>query len=407
MTSSIIKSSIMDMTPYIPSEKALGESSLPDKAMALSQRSARLSGLLAPDTLAVIEIHMRTINSYYSNLIEGNATRPHEIRAAQRGDYSVDPAKRDLQEESLGHMAVQEWLQNQSPSLDQLYSPEFIQEVHRQFYQHIPESLWVIKDNADKITDRVEPGKWRTRLVEVGQHVPPEPESLPALMQRFCETFHPNRFQGDKKIIAIMVAHHRFAWIHPFLDGNGRVGRLITDAALKAVGLESYGAWCLSRGLANKNGDYKKYLAMADQPRQGDYDGRGQLTEKGLMTFCEYMLDTAIDQVDYVSGLLNLSELRKRIKSYIEARNDYRVPGIDESLKPEAGIVLYNAFISGELDRAEALQLCAMPERSARRLLSQLKSEGLLSETSSKSPLRWEIPEHAEPWYFPQLAPQM
>jgi len=46
-----------------------------------------------------------------------------------------------------------------------------------------------------------------------------------------------------------------------------------------------------------------------------------------------------------------------------------------------------------------------MPERSARRLLSQLKSEGLLSETSSKSPLRWEIPEHSEPWYFPNLTP--
>jgi hypothetical protein len=46
-----------------------------------------------------------------------------------------------------------------------------------------------------------------------------------------------------------------------------------------------------------------------------------------------------------------------------------------------------------------------MPDRSARRLLSQLKADGLLSETSSKSPLRWEIPEHAEAWYFPELAP--
>lgn len=68
-------------------------------------------------------------------------------------------------------------------------------------------------------------------------------------------------------------------------------------------------------------------------------------------------------------------------------------------------MVLYNAFIHGELERAQALELCAMPERSARRLLSQLKSDGLLSESSPKSPLRWEIPEHAEPWYFPQLVP--
>ena len=65
--------------------------------------------------------------------------------------------------------------------------------------------------------------------------------------------------------------------------------------------------------------------------------------------------------------------------------------------------ILFTAFQHGKIERAHALELCAMPERSGRRLLSQLKSEGLLSETRSKSALRWEIPEHAEPWYFPQL----
>ena len=42
------------------------------------------------------------------------------------------------------------------------------------------------------------------------------------------------KYQGDRKLIAVMAAHHRFAWIHPFIDGNGRVGRLLTDAILKA-----------------------------------------------------------------------------------------------------------------------------------------------------------------------------
>jgi len=67
--------------------------------------------------------------------------------------------------------------------------------------------------------------------------------------------------------------------------------------------------------------------------------------------------------------------------------------------------LIFSAFIFGDLKRSEAIELCGMPERSARRLLSQLKAEGLLSETSSRSPLRWEIPEHAEAWYFPNLAP--
>ena len=76
-------------------------------------------------------------------------------------------------------------------------------------------------------------------------------------------------------------------------------------------------------------------------------------------------------------------------------------------IKDIAALILYNAFITGELGRARAYELCAMPDRSARRLIAQLKEEGLLSEISSRSPLKWEIPEHTEPWYFPQLMPGM
>lgn len=397
--------SIFDLAPFIPADSALAQSALPDKAMQLVQLSARLAGQLAPLTLTTLEHHMAVINSYYSNLIEGNATRPHEIRAAQRGDYDADLAKRDLQLESLAHMAVQAWIRGQRPDLDTLYSPAFILQVHHQFYSRIPENLWQIKDEHNTIVDKVVPGAWRNRAVRVGSHVPPAAEDLPHLMAAFCDNFHPRRYSGDRKVLAIMAAHHRLEWLHPFLDGNGRVGRLLTDTALKAVGLDSYGAWCLSRGLAKSATRYKRLLALADNPRQGNLDGRGALTEQGLMQFCDYMLDTAIDQVTYMSRLLDLHGLRQRIDSYAQARNDFRVPGLTEPLKSNAALILYTAFIHGEVGRAEALELCAMPERSARRLLSQLKSEGLLSETSSKSPLRWEVPEHAEPWYFPDLAP--
>lgn len=397
--------SILDIATFIPSDKSLGQSLLPDKAISLISQSAKLTGQLAPLTLVRLEQHMAAINSYYSNLIEGNATRPHEIRAAQRGNYSGDPAKRDLQQESLAHMQVQEWLIAQKPDLDTLFTPDFICRLHREFYQRIPESLWIIKDEQGKAVDKVIPGEWRARPVIVGQHIPPEAEDLAPLMAKFCETFHPKKFSGDRKIIALMAAHHRFAWIHPFIDRNGRVGRLLTDTALKAIGLESYGAWCLSRGLARSSTQYKNLLANADAPRQGDHDGRGQLTEKGLINFCDYMLDTAIDQVTYISDLLELSKMRQRIESYVVARNDDRVAGISAQLKSNASLILFTAFQQGEIERAQALELCAMPERSARRVLSQLKSEGLLSETSSKSPLRWEIPEHAEPWYFPNFTP--
>ena len=108
---------LLDLAPFIPSDQKLAQSSLPDKALELNKESAKLTGQLSPLTLATLEQYMRVINSYYSNLIEGNVTRPHEIRAAQRGDYSGDSAKRDLQKESLGHMAVQHWVSELNPDL--------------------------------------------------------------------------------------------------------------------------------------------------------------------------------------------------------------------------------------------------------------------------------------------------
>ena len=118
------------------------------------------------------------------------------------------------------------------------------------------------------------------------------------------------------------------------------------------------------------------------------------------------MLDTAIDQVNYISGLLQLDSLYLRLKKYVQARNDGRIPGVGK-IKEVSALIIYNAFLSGKLARSTALELCAMPERSARRLLKQMREEDLLSEKNSRSPLYWEIPEHAEPWYFPQLTPDV
>jgi hypothetical protein len=156
--------------------------------------------------------------------------------------------------------------------------------------------------------------------------------------------------------------------------------------------------------LARSAEQYKARLESADAPRQGDYDGRGLLSEKRLIAFCEYILNTTFDQINYMSNLLQLDQLRNSIEHYVQARNDGRVAGLNE-VKPIAALVLYNAFLMGKLERSTALELCAKPERSARRLLAQLREENLLREESPRSPLYWNIPEHAEPWHFPQLTP--
>jgi len=392
------------ITPFIPQDSALQRHGVFDLVTQLDRQAARLTGMIPTQSADTIRRHMAVINSYYSNLIEGNRTLPHEIREAQRGHYSDDPVKRDHQIESVAHIKVQEWIEDQKLTLKTVCSTAFILALHRRFYEGLPESLRQVRDD-NEIVAMVEPGQWRQRNVKVGRHIPPDAKGLASLMEGFCDEYRSARYPGNSRLIGLACAHHRFLWIHPFMDGNGRVVRLWTDALFRAEGLESYGIWCLSRGLARQSSDYKAALTQADYPMQGTNDGRGPLSQERLTLFCTFMLETALDQVNYMSDLLALDGLLTRIRGYIDARNDGRIPGMAGRYKPVTALLLYNAFLAGSLERADAIDLTGMPERSARRLLAQLKEEGLLSETSSRSPLKWEIPEHAEPFYFPQLAP--
>lgn len=395
-----------DMEPMFPSDRAIEASALPSLALELERQSARLAGQISPVTADVIETHMRVINSYYSNLIEGNRTHPRDIRRAMEGDYSEDPAKRDLQLESVAHIEVQKVLAADPITSQSLMTADTLSRIHLLFYKQLPETLRQVRNpDGDRIL-MVTPGQFRQpgEEVAVGRHLPPLGEKLPDYLARFQEAYRLDRLHGQKQVIAAMASHHRLAWIHPFPDGNGRVIRLHTDAFLRAIGLGACGVWCLSRGLARSSVEYKARLARADESRRGDRDGRGALSESGLVEFVEYMLRTALGQVSYMEQLLNLAGMMQRIRAYVSRRGDGLVPGMGP-LRVEAGRILERAFLMGEIARQEAFEVSGLGESVTRKLLQQLKEEGLLTEQTHRSPLRWAIPEHAESYYFPELAP--
>jgi Fic family protein len=320
-----------------------------------------------------------------------------------QGDYDADPVKRDLQLESLAHINVQRQLAELEISDEYLLSEKCFLDIHKMFYEEIPENLRLISSVSGKVLTVI-PGEYRTENVQVGRHLPPAGCEVSLFMRRFSEAYRLDRLRGQKRVIAAMSSHHRFVWIHPFLDGNGRVGRLYTDLFLKSIGIGGYGIWCLSRGLARSNADYKSSLARADHPRQGDRDGRGALSESSLVSFCEYMMKTAIDQVEYMTDILDLQGMEKRIRTYVDDRGKGLIRGMG-NLRPEASKLLERAFLSGEFPRSEVAEISGLGLATARKLVQQLKEEGLLTETSSRSPLRWAIPEHAERYYLPELSP--
>lgn len=159
-----------------------------------------------------------------------------------------------------------------------------------------------------------------------------------------------------ERIIAVAAAHHRLLWIHPFLDGNGRVARLMSHAILRET-LDTGGIWSIARGLARSVGTYKKLLADCDQPRRNDLDGRVNLSEEALAEFSRFFLQSCRDQVDFMEGLVQPERLRFRLLTW--AREEIAVGG----LPPKSELVLEAVLYRGELPRNEVPSLLGGGER--------------------------------------------
>ncbi|MCG2590142.1 Fic family protein [Rhodohalobacter sulfatireducens] len=382
-------------------------SSLVDLVMEVYRKSASLDGLLHPITQKEVTRLLRHINSYYSNRIEGEHTTPADIEKAVKKEYSKDEDRKRLQLLSVAHIEVQalidEWLAKE-PDIN-VCSKDFLCSIHREFYARVPESFLNIYDPESGATIQMVPGELRNRLVTIGDHVPPTPDSVERFISRFEEVYTPDNLLGHKKLITAAASHHRLAWIHPFLDGNGRVNRLFSYAYMKKVKLDSLGLWTISRGLARRSDDYINYLAVADANRKGDYDGRGNLSQKGLTRFCKYFFEVAEDQISFMIELLQLENLRERIIGYVNLRSQNMIPD-DGTLREEAKYVLAEIMTRGEVARGEVKRISGLGERTARDLTSQLVREELITSESHRSPLRFNIPGKVVGYYFPKLYPE-
>jgi Fic family protein len=277
--------------PLLVTESSRHRGALTDLALDLAQKSAGFRRSLPPALLASLADLVRAMNCYYSNLIEGHDTHPIDIERATKNDYSQDRKKRDLQLEAKAHIAVQQWIDKGGIPGHAAIRAGSIAEIHRLFCELLPEDLLWVEDPATKERLRVIPGEFRRRDVRVGDHIAISPGALPRFLERF-EQVYGNLGRADW-IISTAAAHHRLLWMHPFIDGNGRVARLMTHAMLLGI-LDTGAVWSVARGLARNVQQYKILLANCDQPRRNDLDGRGTLSEEALAEFTRFFLPSAL-----------------------------------------------------------------------------------------------------------------
>jgi Fic family protein len=389
--------SIALMDPLMLSHDSRHRGLLTDLAFDLSQRSAGFRRSLPPSLLTSLATLVRSMNCYYSNLIEGHDTHPVDIERALKDDFSKDARKRDLQLEAKAHIQVQRWIDEGGLKGSQTSSIEGVRAIHRRFCELLPEDLLWVEDPVTKERHRVVPGELRTRDVQVGRLVAVSPGAVPRFLARFALVF--GHIGKTESVLATAAAHHRLLWIHPFLDGNGRVARLMSHAMLLDT-LDSGAVWSVARGLARNVEEYKSLLSNCDMSRRNDLDGRGTLSEEALAAFTQFFLTVCIDQVTFMEGLMQPDRLRARILLWAE--EEIRL----DVLPAKSGTILEAILYRGEVPRGEVDTILGTSERQARRVISALIERGVLESDSPRAPLRLTFPAALGNRWMPGLFPE-
>jgi len=385
------------MEPLLIADDSQHRGALTDLAFDLTQKSAGFRRSLPPTLLTSLADLVRSMNCYYSNLIEGHDTHPVDIERALKNDYSQDAHKRDLQLEAKAHIAVQKWIDGGGLKGGLALKAEGISEIHRRFCELLLEDLLWVEEPATKEKVRLLPGELRKRDVRVGNHVPISPGALPRFLERFTGVY--GNLGKTESIISTAAAHHRLLWIHPFMDGNGRVARLMSHAVMLDL-LDTGAVWSVARGLARSVSEYKSLLSNCDLPRRNDLDGRGTLSEEALAEFTRFFLSICIEQVDFMESLVQPDRLRARILLWAE--EEIRLGHLPARSSGILEAVLYR----GELPRGDAGTVVGASERQARRIVSALVDRGVLTSESAYAPLRLIFPAALASRWMPGLFPE-
>ena len=377
--------------PLLPAQR-LDE--LRDMTRAIFESSAALKNATAEPVRQALRDVVRSMNSYYSNLIEGQGTHPANIERALRKDFSTKPDVARRQRLALAHIDAEIELERRITTEASALGSSFLQEAHRSLYGRLPE-----EDRVSEHGRVVVPGELRRVDVAGWRHQPPTGEPPPPFLARMDDVY--GRLKGvDAVLYTIASAHHRMMWTHPFEDGNGRAVRLQTHCAMYLL---AGGLWSVNRGLARDRQRYYLMLDEADSMRQGDLDGRGNLSEKALWQWCEYFLGICSDQVGFMSRMLDLHQLKERLKTYILVqRSQLGVPEYRE----EAVLPVQMLAAAGTLSRGEFSRMTGLEERTARKVISRFLADGLLRSQGHREALSLAFPLQSLSILFPSLYPE-
>jgi len=288
----------------------------------------------------------RSRNAHASTAIEGNPLTLEQVRALEAGDESVGPTERSRRE-VLNYFAGLRHVEKQANK--KVIRHEDLFRLHRIL--------------AEGVMDQGEAGRYRKIKVRVGGYLPPEPGMVSGLMFELLEWW--NRKAGElSPVLSSAILHYRFEGIHPFADGNGRVGRALALWELYRRGFDTHHVFSVDEYYWEKRQAY--YDALQAVRREGE-------NLSGWLEYC-------------AEGLRHTLE---RVWMRIQALNVKRTGKL--TLRPKQEQLLKLLRDQGSMAPVEIWEALGVSRQGAMNQLKPLMEAGLVEKVGSKKTGRYKL----------------
>ena len=247
----------------------------------------------------------------------------------------------DYVESKLNNTSSDQLLEMKNIESAMLYIEENIQKDDNLSEYFIRELHQITVKNLHREGDD-NPGSYRKKQVAIANssHLPPEFIQVPGYMEElvhFINKKNPSKYD----LIKVALAHHRFGWIHPFGNGNGRVVRLLTYALLIKYGFNVTTGGRVLNPTAIFCNNRDTYYSMLEKADTG--------TKENLECWCIYVLKGVSQELHKLDKLSDFNYLKNKIllPAFNYAKNRKLITQIEADLlqiAAERGVVKSSDF---------------------------------------------------------------
>jgi len=324
-------------------------------------RSMRLGGSTHPAIFFELKRVFHLLESLGSARIEGNNTTIADYVEAKLDNTIAENEKlMEIDNVGLAMNFIEENIDENTP-----ITRAMLFEIHKITVNNLTP--------APKGEGDITPGEFRARNVKINKsnHLPPEFIQVAGYVDELLE-FINRKDRSIYDLLKTAIAHHRFTWIHPFNNGNGRVVRLLTYAQLIKSGfkvkegrlLNPTAVFCADRD------EYYRMLSIADSG-----------SDEGILEWCEYVLSGLLEELKKIDLLTNHEYLAKNLL----------IPAIDyclerTSITATEGKILKRSVELIEIQAGDIKELIKGKTPEARtRQLAKMKSNNLIKAIRPKA----------------------